>query len=125
MKNQIIFALAIVASLMIRLRRYRSSSYYYSESPFRRPMTIIRSVYPSAGAPGTTVAIFGENFGPTSSYNFVTFGSVSADITSVGAGIINVLVPENLPAGDYTIHVNAEGQLSSAPSMFTVTSSPY
>ena len=36
-------------------------------------MTVIRSIYPSAGAPGSTVAIYGENFGPTSSYNYVTF----------------------------------------------------
>ena len=37
---------------------------------------VIRNMYPSAGAPGSTVAILGENFGASASDNFVTFGSI-------------------------------------------------
>jgi len=124
MKNQIIFAFAIVASLM-------SACDDTDTGPTTLPMpvpstdTSIRSVYPSEGAPGSTVAIFGENFGPTSSHNYVTFDAVSADITYVGYGVINVTVPEGLANGDYTIIVNVEGQVAQAPRTFTVTNSPY
>ena len=124
MKNQIIFALAIVASLM-------SACDDTDPVPTTIPMpvpstdTSIRSVYPSEGAPGSTVAIFGENFGPTSSHNYVTFDAVAADITYVGYGVINVTVPEGLANGDYTIIVNSEGQVAASPRTFTVTNSPY
>jgi hypothetical protein len=124
MKNQIIFVLAIVASLM-------SACDDTDPVPTTIPMPVpsteasIRSVYPSEGAPGSTVAIFGDNFGPTSSHNYVTFDAVSADITYVGYGIINVTVPEGLANGDYTIIVNAEGYVAAAPRTFTVINSPY
>ena len=91
MKNQIIFVLALVASLM-------SACDDTDPVPTTIPMpvpssdAIIRSVYPSEGAPGSTVAIFGENFGPTSSHNYVSFDAVGADITYVGYGIISVII---------------------------------
>ena len=124
MKNQIIFALAIVASL---ISACDDNDPVPTTIPIPVPSAdaIIRSVYPSAGAPGTTVAIFGENFGPTSSHNYVSFDAVGADITYVGYGVINVTVPEGLANGDYTITVNAEGQVAAAPSTFTVFDSPY
>ena len=124
MKNQIIFALAIVASL---ISACDDTDPVPTTIPIPVPSSdaIIRSVYPSAGAPGSTVAIFGENFGPTSSHNYVSFDAVGADITYVGYGVINVTVPEGLANGDYTITVNAEGQVAAAPSTFTVFDSPY
>ena len=125
MKKQIALVLTLVALSMTACDDNDPSPAAYAPMPAPSTETVIRAIYPTTGASGSTVAIYGENFGPTSSYNFVTFDSVPADITSVGDGIINVLVPENLPAGDYTINVNAEGQLSSAPHSFTVTSSPY
>jgi IPT/TIG domain len=123
MKTQIILVLTLVASLM-------SACDDTDPGPTTIPMPVpttepvIRSVYPSAGAPGSTVAIFGENFGPTSSQNYVTFESVSAEIAYVGYGVINVLVP-NLADGDYAINVNVEGQLAGTRYVFTVTDSPY
>jgi len=125
MKKQIALVLTLVALSMTACDDTDPGPAINAPMPAPSTETVIRTIYPMTGASGSTVAIYGENFGPTSSYNFVTFDSVPADITSVGDGIINVLVPENLPAGDYTIHVNAEGQLSSAPYMFTVTSSAY
>ena len=85
----------------------------------------IHSVYPSAGAPGSTVAIFVEIFDPAISYSYVTFDSSSGEITHVGNGAVHVLVPENLAAGDYTISLHAGGRVISAPGKFTVTDSPY
>jgi len=125
MKKQIALFLTLVALSMTACDNTDPGPAMNAPMPAPSTSTVIRSIYPSEGESGSMVAIYGENFGPTSSYNFVTFDSVPADITSVEAGVINVLVPENLPAGDYTINVNAEGQLTSAPRMFTVTSNSY
>ena len=125
MKKQIALVLTLVASLMTACDDTDPGPGTSTPLPAPSTVTVIRSIYPSAGAPGSTVAIYGENFGPTASYNYVTFDSVSADITYVGYGVLNVLVPDNLPAGDYAINLNVEGQLASAPLMFTVSNSPY
>ena len=89
---------------------------------FRPPYPmVIRNMYPSAGAPGSTVAILGENFGTSASDNFVTFGSSYAEILYVTYGVINVRVPMGIPEGDYTISVSSNGQTADAPRVFTVT----
>jgi hypothetical protein len=126
MKKQIVIFLTFVVALMtacnetdpgpsIPLNPVTYPPPAYSMVP------IIRSVYPSVGAPGTTISIFGENFGPTISHNYVTFDSISADITHIEYGVLTVQVPENLPDGEYTINLDAEGYRSSAPSIFKVT----
>jgi len=125
MKKQIALVLTLVALSMTACDNTDPGPAINGSLPAPLTDTVVRAIYPIAGESGSTVTIYGENFGPTPSYNFVTFDSVPADITSVADGIINVLVPENLPAGDYTINVNAEGQLSSAPLKFTVTSNSY
>ena len=123
MKKQIALVLALVA-LMTACDTTDPAP---TTIPMPVPSTaaVIRSVYPSTGAPGSTVAIYGENFGPTSSHNYVTFDSASAEITYVGSGVINVVVPENLASGEYTISLNVEGQLAHAPSTFTVVDGPF
>jgi hypothetical protein len=125
MKKQIALVLTFVALLMTACDDTDPRPFTGTPLPAPATLTVIRSIFPSDGAPGSTVAIYGENFGPTASHNFVTFDSVAAEITHVEYGVLKVLVPENLPDGDYTINLNAEGQLSSAPRMFTVTGSPY
>jgi len=85
---------------------------------------VIYSVYPSAGAPGSIVAILGANFSPALSNNYVTFGSTNAEITYVGYGVLSVRVP-NLPEGDYEINVTADGQARRAAQMFTITNSQH
>jgi len=125
MKKQIALVLTLVALSIAACNDTDPGPALNAPMPAPLTDTVIRAIYPNAGESGSKVAIYGENFGPTPSYNFVTFDSVPADIISVEAGIINVVVPENLPAGNYTINVNAEGQLSSAPGMFTVTSNSY
>ncbi len=82
---------------------------------------VIRNMYPSTGAPGTTVAILGENFGTSASENFVTFGPSYADILYVSYGVINVRVPMGIPEGDYMINVSSNGQSADSPRAFTVT----
>ena len=83
MKNQIILVLTFVASLMTACDD--TDPVPVTGSPILAPSTetVIHYIYPSGGAPGSTVSIYGENFGPTSSYNYVTFGSEYAEITHV------------------------------------------
>ena len=88
------------------------------------PEPVIYSVYPSVGAPGSTIAILGANFSPALTNNYVMFGSTHAEITYVGYGVLSARVP-NLPDGDYEIKVTAEGQVRTAPQMFTVAKSQH
>ena len=86
-----------------------------------KPGMVIRSFYPTSGAPGTTVTIFGENFGATIEEHDVTFDSAYAEIIQVGYGVMNVKVPAHLADGDYGINIRSRGQFSSAPTRFNVT----
>jgi len=122
MKNQFIIGLAIaVVSL---------TSCDHEEIPQRtfpapsNPEIVIRSFYPSSGAPGTTVAIFGENFGSTIEEHDVTFDSAYAEITNVGYGMIQVKVPAHLANGTYAINIRWRGQFASSPTMFNVIDEP-
>ncbi|HEX6224019.1 MAG TPA: IPT/TIG domain-containing protein [Chryseolinea sp.] len=126
MKKQIALVLTLVALVMIACNDS-------DPVPAARPsltnmpsiVTEIRSVYPSAGAPGTAVVIFGENFGPTPADNYVTFDSEPAEITHVGYGFLNIIVPQHITEGEYTIKVTAEGRVANAPDRFRVTRSIY
>jgi len=95
---------------------YRS---YPSPTVLTPPM-VINNMYPSAGAPGATVAILGENFDTSTSDNYVTFGSSYAQILYVTSHVMNVRVPMDIPAGDYTIRVSSNGQSADAPNVFSV-----
>jgi len=82
---------------------------------------VIRSMFPAAGAPGSTVVILGENFGESPDDNYVAFGSAYAEILYVSYGVINVRVPMGIPEGDYTINISSNGQSCEAPRVFRVT----
>jgi hypothetical protein len=88
------------------------------------PAMVIRSIYPTTGASGTTVAIFGENFGATNSSNFVRFDWADAEVINVGHGMLQVRVPRNLPNGAYNISINADGKVANSPHMFRVVNTP-
>ena len=81
---------------------------------------VISNLFPSAGAPGSTVAILGGNFDTSTSDNFVTFGSSYAEILYVTYSEITVRVPMDIPEGDYTISVSCNGQVADAPHVFSV-----
>ncbi len=89
-----------------------------------QPEIVIRSFYPTSGIPGSTVTIFGENFGGTIEEHDVTFDSTYAEITEIGTGMIKVKVPAYLPSGDYAINIRSRGQFTSAPTRFNVTNTP-
>ena len=96
------------------------SSYPASALPPTYPM-VINNMYPSTGAPGSTVAILGENFDTSTSDSHVTFGLSYAEILYITASVINVRVPMDTPEGDYIINVSSNGQSADAPNVFTVT----
>ena len=81
----------------------------------------INSFFPQSGKGGSTVGIFGENFGSGNSDNNVTFGGQYAEITQVQPGILVVRVPMNLVEGNYLISISANGGTAEAGSAFKVT----
>ncbi|HXR79563.1 MAG TPA: IPT/TIG domain-containing protein [Saprospiraceae bacterium] len=116
------FAITLAAFLMTACDDEPDYRNYTTPTlPPTYPM-VIRSMFPSAGAPGSTVAILGENFGESAEENYVAFGSTYADILYVTYGVINVRVPMGIPDGDYRINISCNGQSAEAPSVFRVTS---
>ena len=113
-------AITLAAFLMTACEDEPEYSYSTPTLPPTYPM-VIRNMYPSAGAPGSTVDILGENFGTTASDNSVVFGSSYAEILYVTYGVIKVRVPMGIPEGDYRITVSSNGQSADAPSVFTVS----
>lgn len=122
MKKQIALVLALVALLFSACNDEDSVTPLPGGNLKPLPEPEILSVYPMAGAPGSTVVIFGGNFGSTISENYVTFASSTAEVTYTSDGVINVIVP-NLQDGDYEITVHTRGQVRRAPQMFTVITS--
>ena len=96
---------------------------YYRSYPTRpcSPLPLVISgMYPSAGAPGSTVAILGGTFDTSAPDNYVTFGSFYAEIVDITYSVINVRVPMDVPEGDYRISVSSNGQSADSPDLFSV-----
>ncbi len=81
----------------------------------------IRSIHPSAGAPGSTVTIVLENFNNPTTDQYVTFGPSYAEVIYARYGMITVRVPMDLADGDYPVHIRSNGQVALAPNEFRVT----
>ena len=88
--------------------------------PAQVPVLRISSFYPESGLPGSTVAVFGENFGTAISDNYVTFNGIRSEVTQVQSGAIVLRVPLNLPQGDYHINVLARNQTVTSSDSFKV-----
>ena len=120
MKKQIALVLTLAAFLISACDDENSVSPAPPYPP--KPEPVVSSIHPNAGASGSTMVIFGQNFGAALSDNYVTFGSSYAEVTYVSHGVLTVRVPD-LEDGDYEITVNADGQLRRAPQMFTIINS--
>ena len=81
---------------------------------------VIRSIHPSAGAPGTTVTIVLENFSDPTADQYVTFGPSFTEIIYARYGMMTVRVPMDLKDGDYPVTIRSNGQVARAPSQFKV-----
>ena len=80
----------------------------------------IRSIHPSAGAPGSTVTIVLENFSNPTADQYVTFGPSFAEVIYARYGMISVRVPMDLEDGDYPVNIRSNGQVAKAPNEFKV-----
>ncbi|HET6542069.1 MAG TPA: IPT/TIG domain-containing protein [Chryseolinea sp.] len=80
----------------------------------------IRSIHPSAGAPGSKVTIVLENYSNATSDQYVTFGPSSAEVIYARYGMMIVRVPMDLKDGDYQVNIRSNGQVARAPQEFKV-----
>jgi hypothetical protein len=81
---------------------------------------VIRSIHPSAGAPGSNVTIVLENFSDPTADQYVTFGPSFSEIIYARYGMMTVRVPMDLKDGDYPVTIRSNGQVARAPSEFKV-----
>ena len=83
----------------------------------------ISSFSTSSGIAGSSVTIYGSNFGATQGSSTVKFGSTTATVTSWSDLQLVVTVP-SVSNGSYTIYVTTSTGTASSSSQFTVASSP-
>jgi len=83
------------------------------------PPPSISSLSPSAGAIGSSVTIFGANFGASQGTSTVTFNGVSSAPTSWGASSVIAPVPVGAATGSVIVTV---GGVASNGTLFTVQS---
>jgi hypothetical protein len=120
MKKQLVLVFAATLLFASACEQSDPQPTTYRNTYQSQPPLSINSFYPKAAPSGSSVAIFGENFGSTISDNLVTFDSVRAEVTQVQPGFMVVKVPMNLRPGDYTINLSANGQTVTSPSVFSV-----
>jgi hypothetical protein len=80
----------------------------------------ITSLTPASGPIATSVTIAGTSFGATQGTSTVTFGGVSAPVTSWSATSIVVTVPSGVALGPVPVVVTVPGAGSSNSATFTV-----
>lgn len=83
------------------------------------PTPNITSLSTYSGVPGTSVYIFGTNFGASQGTSTVNFNGVAASVTSWGNSQIIVVAPSNVTTGPITVVANSVTSNSNV--VFTVT----
>ncbi len=84
------------------------------------PTPNITSLSTYSGVPGTSVNIYGTNFGSSQGSSTVTFNGVAASVTSWGNSQIQAVAPGNVTTGPVTVVANSVASNTNA--VFTVTS---
>jgi len=90
--------------------------------PVTNPLTY--SLVPSAGVAGTSVTIWGTNFGSSQGTSTVTFGGITAQVRSWNNYSIVVSVPTGVSSGNITVQVTVGG-LAANTQTFTVSTNPF
>lgn len=121
MKKQLLLVLTLSTFLMSACEDDSPRPEWVSVNPTPTLPVSIHSIYPKSAPSGSEVAIFGENFPTTPSDTYVTFDSARAEVTQVRPGFMMVMVPMNLPQGNYIINLTANGRTTSSPEAFTIT----
>jgi RHS repeat-associated protein len=84
---------------------------------------LVYSLMPSMGVVGTTVTVWGTNFGSTQGTSTVTFGGHAAQTSSWSNYSIVALVPTGVANGNVSVQVKVGGVSTSQT--FTVSSQPF
>jgi len=98
------------------LTAYSSTSFIFTFPP------VITSFSPLSGPVGTSVTIYGSNFGPAPSDNTVMFGAVQATVTAATTTQLTVTVPAI--SFSQLISVTVNGLTANSMSAFTVVTPP-
>ncbi len=98
-----------------------SSNFVRSQLPQKGNYPIITKVFPTSATVGNEVTIYGANFGPSSSYNKVLFGTKETPIISVSPNAIKVKVPDGINSLQKVSVINSNGKSNLLD--FTVISS--
>jgi hypothetical protein len=83
----------------------------------------IDAIIPTEAAPGSRVAIAGDNFGDDSTVVQVTFGDLQGEVVTVRNRSVNVLVP-TAPPGTVSVRVTVDGRESNDAPFTVVRSDP-
>ncbi|MEO9851150.1 MAG: FG-GAP-like repeat-containing protein [Reichenbachiella sp.] len=81
------------------------------------------SLFPNSGKEGTVVSIYGRGFSSTIADNSVSFGGVSATVTSASTNKLVVAVPAGVSLGINEVSVSSNGLNYFSEPNFTVVSS--
>jgi RHS repeat-associated protein len=95
-----------------------------NEAGFAVTNPLTYSLAPSAGVAGTSVTIWGVNFGLAQGTSTVTFGGINAEVTSWNNYSIVVPVPPGVPNGNITVQVTVGG-LAAGTQTFAVSTNPF
>lgn len=86
---------------------------------------VVTSISPASGLPGSSFSIFGNNFpagysGYNDYYLKAKMGEVPVSFSSISSGQLTLMVPTDMPVGEYKITVTAGPHTVEAPQNYTV-----
>ena len=107
--------------ILVNTGNYVMPFYNHPLSAAATTPPVITAITPSSGAAGSTVTITGNNFNPSASGNFVTFGDLNAKITSASANSLQVIVPVAATYSTVSVINKSNGLVTNAAKPFYTT----
>jgi uncharacterized delta-60 repeat protein len=96
-----------------------SSNAVLTVNPPSPGIPVITGFSPASGPIGTVVTIFGTNFSPVASNNFVRFEGFRATVLAAGSNSLTVVVLVGAPRGPLTVTVNGMTAYANIPFLVT------
>nr|MBI1231155.1 hypothetical protein [Cytophagales bacterium] len=90
----------------------------------------IYSFFPDTFDPGTTITLYGENFGTSPLENFITFDQAGSEAHSgriarikqiYNAEMLQISVPDDLTVGTYTLTLTVKGSTNNCPTLINIS----